>query len=78
MDDETKEGMHQLAKKALQNQAHIMTLLRLLAMKGVITVREFDKIYDKTLKELKRDVIRSMLDKQDRELTSLARNLGKL
>lgn len=78
MDDETKEGLHQLAKKALQNQAHIMTILRLLAIKRIITIREFDEMYDRTLKELKEDVIKNMLDIHDRELTNLTKSLGRL
>jgi len=75
--DETV-AVQQLAKKALQNQAHIMAILRLLAMKNIITTREFDAIYDKTLKELKEDVIKSLLNKQDRELANLTQNLGKI
>lgn len=78
MDEETLDAIQQLAKKALQNQAHILTILRLLAIKKVITTKEFDVMYNETLKELKDDAMRSLLNKHDRELTSLARNLGKI
>lgn len=78
MDEETLDAIQQLAKKALQNQAHILTILRLLAIKKVITTKEFDVMYNETLKELKDDAMRSLLNKHDREFTSLARNLGKI
>lgn len=55
-----------------------MTILRLLAVKGIITTREFDTMYDKTLRELKEDVIRNLMYRHDMELESLARHLGKL
>lgn len=75
MDDETRGAIRELVKKTVVNQAHIMTILRVLAIKGVISTQEFNQVYDKTLKEVKGDIINSFIRKQDTELNNLLKNL---